>query len=62
MTEKWRERARRVAVISAGAVFAALVLVVAWWIQRPLSDPPEAARVDAVVPEPAGPSSVALEY
>jgi flagellar M-ring protein FliF len=32
-------RGRRVAVVSVGVVFTALILALAWWVQRPLSDP-----------------------
>ena len=45
MTARWGElfarlsRGRRVAVVSVGAVLTALVLALAWWIQRPLSHP-----------------------
>jgi flagellar M-ring protein FliF len=83
MTARWEElfarlpRGRRVAVISIGAVFTALVLALAWWIQRPLSrplpvgggDPPErlapsveAARVHVPLPERVSGPSTALEY
>jgi flagellar biosynthesis/type III secretory pathway M-ring protein FliF/YscJ len=56
--------ARRVAIVSVGAASVALVVGLAWWVQRPLF--PEPPRQDAVtIPagvDPAGASSAALAY
>jgi flagellar M-ring protein FliF len=76
MTARWGElftrvpRGRRVAVVSVGAVLTALVLALAWWMQRPLggelperlAPDVEAARVRVPLPERVGAPGTALEY